>query len=168
MALVNDIMNMQKCGGVIITQYNEHVEVDRVVGILSQEIHQYAQLIDTLGKTKIIPLETIKEALPLSLDYELPYARGNDEDYYDKDGEDDSFELLGNEEPFVNEEPNVSEEPRDIAELKEEEEPIVNEEPKEEDIKTEITIINEEHILNETVLEKNIKPIDENDVIYNI
>jgi hypothetical protein len=96
MSLVHDIMNMQKCGGVIITQDNEHVEVDRVAGILSQEIHQYVQL-DSLGKFKLIPLETIKEARPLSLDYELPYPRGNDEDYYDKDGEDDSFELLGNE-----------------------------------------------------------------------
>jgi len=95
MSLVNDIMNMQKCGGVIITQDNEHVEVDRVAGI------------------GIL-----------------------DEDYYDKDGEDDSFELLGNEEP------NVSEEPKeDIIE-----EPIVNEEhiakedKVEEDIKTEENI----------------------------
>jgi hypothetical protein len=129
MALVHDIMNMQKCGGVIITQDNEHVEVDRVAGILSQEIHQYVQL-DSLGKFKIIPLETIKEARPLSLDYELPYPRGNDEDYYDKDGEDDSFELLGNEEPkeeYVKDEENI--EPIDEAKDTSAEEPIAKEEP---------------------------------------
>ena len=113
MTLIDDILSMQKCGGVIILNDDEHIEVDKVLGV--------KYLFDTpwvdytaKEETYTLSLKNIKEARPLSLDYELPYPRGKDEDNCDKDGEE--FELIDTDN-FVNkeiiEEPTESKEPKD-------------------------------------------------------
>ncbi len=93
MTLIDDILSMQKCGGVIILNDDEHIEVDKVLGV--------KYLFDTpwvdytaKEETYTLSLKNIKEARPLSLDYELPYPRGDEEDNCDKDGEDDFVELI--------------------------------------------------------------------------